>query len=208
MSDSKNDNTSYLVYIHTNKMNNKKYIGITSKSPEERWRNGLGYWNNKYFYRAIKKYGWDDGFKHEIASANLTEEEACNLEISLIAKFDTTNPQKGYNSDLGGSCGKHSEEIRKKMSEIKKGVYAGENNYFYNKRFYGTDNPRSKKVAQYDLEMNLIKVWDYIKQASNELHIDNSGITACCKGRQKTAFGYIWKYIDDFQEKDKENEHG
>lgn len=33
---------NYKVYIHTNKLNNKKYIGITKQDPERRWKNGWG----------------------------------------------------------------------------------------------------------------------------------------------------------------------
>lgn len=33
----------YTVYIHINKQNKKKYIGITSMSVKERWKNGYGY---------------------------------------------------------------------------------------------------------------------------------------------------------------------
>ena len=49
---------NFYVYIHTNKINNKKYIGITCQNPSKRWRNGNGY-KNGYFAKAIKKYGWD-----------------------------------------------------------------------------------------------------------------------------------------------------
>ena len=35
---------NYLVYIHTNNINNKKYVGLTKQKPQERWRHdGLGY---------------------------------------------------------------------------------------------------------------------------------------------------------------------
>lgn len=44
------------VYIHITP-SNKYYVGITSKEPCERWRNGFGYYSQKYFYNAIQKYG-------------------------------------------------------------------------------------------------------------------------------------------------------
>ena len=48
----------FTVYMHTNRLNNKKYIGITCQDPKKRWRNGKGY-KNGYFASAINKYGWD-----------------------------------------------------------------------------------------------------------------------------------------------------
>ena len=34
----------WTVYMHVNKINGKKYVGITSQKPEERWKNnGIGY---------------------------------------------------------------------------------------------------------------------------------------------------------------------
>ena len=104
----------YVVYKHTNKINGKCYIGMTGNSTEKRWANGRGYKNNTHFNRAILKYGWDDGFSHEIIADNLTKDEACNLEIKLIEELDTCNPNQGYNSDLGGTCGKHSKKSKAK----------------------------------------------------------------------------------------------
>lgn len=50
----------YYVYLHYNKINHKRYYGITSeKTPEIRWRKG--YAHNSHFQAAIKKYGWMDG---------------------------------------------------------------------------------------------------------------------------------------------------
>ena len=94
------NNKKYIVYSHTSP-SNKKYIGITCQSPNERWRNGNGYKNNDYFSRAIQKYGWDN-FKHEILATNLSHDEACEKEIELIAKYNTTDNQFGYNITKGG----------------------------------------------------------------------------------------------------------
>jgi len=48
----------WTVYIHVNKMNGKKYIGITSRNVKRRWKSGYGYHPKKNenptpFYRAI-----------------------------------------------------------------------------------------------------------------------------------------------------------
>ena len=48
MSENKNSRL-YCVYMHTNKLNNKKYIGITCRSVEVRWNSGKGYKLNRHF---------------------------------------------------------------------------------------------------------------------------------------------------------------
>lgn len=105
----------YTVYKHTSPKN-KVYIGITMNEVNKRWNNGWGYRHNEYFYRAIKKYGWD-GFKHEILLTNLTKEQAEQKEIQLIKDYNSTNPDFGYNINNGGNTvGTHSELSKKKMS--------------------------------------------------------------------------------------------
>ena len=117
---------TYTVYMHTSP-SGKRYIGITrQENVEDRWRNGLGYVNNTYFIRAIKKYGWNE-FIHEILATNLTKEEAEQMEINLIAEYKSNNPDFGYNISNGGeSKGKHSEKSKKKMSiSVKKSFEDG-----------------------------------------------------------------------------------
>ena len=43
---------------------------------------------------------------------------------------------------------------------------------------------------------DLIKIWECVQYASNELKIDNSSICKCAKGKIKTAGGFKWKYIE------------
>ena len=85
-----------------------------------------------------------------------------------------------------------SEETKRKMSKAKQ----GENHPMYGK--FGSEHNSSKKVAQYDKQTNeLIKVWDSIMDVERELGIDHSSISRCCKGKQKSAGGFIWKYVEE-----------
>lgn len=94
----------YCVYVHINKLNHKKYVGMTGQKPEHRWKRGRGYDKNPYFGKAVKKYDWDQDFKHEILKDGLTCDEAKTLETFYIKKFRTTEPDKGYNISMGGDC--------------------------------------------------------------------------------------------------------
>ena len=86
---------NWCVYIHTFP-NRKHYVGITSRTPLERWNNGLGYKGQKKLYSAIKKYGWDN-VSHVV---NYVEDErtARHMEAVLIRFLDSVN--NGYNIKL------------------------------------------------------------------------------------------------------------
>ena len=61
----------------------------------------------------------------------------------------------------------------------------------------GLNKPRNiRKVNQYDKNGNFIKQWNCITDffRKNNINLKSSNITNCCKGRRKTAYGYIWKY--------------
>lgn len=112
----------WCVYKHISP-SSKVYIGITCQKPNERWRNGKGYRNNKYFSRAINKYGWDN-FSHIIVAKGLSEDEAKWLEIQLIAAYDSTNPDRGYNISKGGDGANgchHTEEAKKRIGDFHRG---------------------------------------------------------------------------------------
>lgn len=51
-----------------------------------------------------------------------------------------------------------------------------------------------KTVIQYDLNGNFIKEYKTMFQAGKETGVDVRYISACCRNKQKTAKGYIWKY--------------
>ena len=103
----------YIVYCHTNLLDNKEYIGITKMHPAaKRWgKNGSQYKGCLYFYNAIQKYGWDN-FSHEILFDNLTQQEAFDKEQELIKKYNTIDKNFGYNL-LPGGQGPDKEAIQK-----------------------------------------------------------------------------------------------
>ena len=124
---------NYCVYIHVNKINDKKYVGITKTSLTKRWgkngsqylvKNKQGSYKQPYFASAIDKYGWDN-FEHHIFTSNISKEKACELEILLIGMLRTRDNRYGYNIQCGGQSGNagivFSEESRKKMSKAKQG---------------------------------------------------------------------------------------
>ena len=53
---------------------------------------------------------------------------------------------------------------------------------------------RMKKVIQYDLQGNLIKVWKSTMDIERTLGIKNTNVSSVCLGKSKTAGGYIFRY--------------
>lgn len=106
------DKNVWSVYVHTNNINNKRYIGITSREyPTERWgKDGSGYESNTYFTNSIKKYGWSN-FSHDIIFKKLTKEQACKIEIDLISTFNTRDREFGYNIASGGQSGNTGDDV-------------------------------------------------------------------------------------------------
>lgn len=90
----------------------------------------------------------------------------------------------------------HTEEAKKKQSDAIRKRNSTEEWKLNNKI------KLSKPVVQLDMNNNFIKIWSYMVDASIELHIYKSGIIRCCRGINKTAGGYQWKYLYDQTAKD------
>ena len=112
-----------LIYLVTNKLDGKQYVGQTVNSLAKRKCSHLSnarlYRDNLYFHSAIRKYG-PDNFKWKIIHNNINIIDELNrLEIFYIGYYNTFGKENGYNLTLGGdgTMGyKHSDETKQKMS--------------------------------------------------------------------------------------------
>ena len=67
-------------------------------------------------------------------------------------------------------------------------------NINYGTAIYRSANNRGKKIIQLDKNNNFINSYNSLMDAERITGISNGNINACCKGKRKTAGGYIWKY--------------
>lgn len=200
---------TYIVYKHTNLINNKIYIGITvhGENPNIRWQNGRGYSENEKFFSDILKYGWNN-FSHEILAKNLTEKEALQIESELIKSYNSV--KEGYNNSYGNQVhGEQSRQkiskaltgIKRKQSSIQKQLQTKKDNCGYGCGFDPITSKRVKKVRCKETG----DVFGSIAEAGNwsgTLHVGD-----CCLGLREHAGRHpetnqllSWEYADDADE--------
>lgn len=62
---------------------------------------------------------------------------------------------------------------------------------------YGTRIKRvSKQVLQLRKDGSLVRVWPSTNEIQRQLHFDSGFISACCRGKYHTAYGYKWCYAN------------
>lgn len=173
----------FKVYCITNLINNKKYIGITSRSIFVRFQEHCSH-NQTLVYDAIKKYG-KENFKIEILEDNILKEDIDKRERYFIKFYNTLVPN-GYNLSTGGISNKDLNEVTKeRLSEMNTGI----------------KNPRCKSyILQIDKETGeILNRFGSAREAARFLGNEskNVNINYCLRGKQRTAYGYIWKYEDN-----------
>jgi hypothetical protein len=119
-------------------------------------------------YGHMSKYGYNIKY-HVIDNISSTDSKDWKpLESYWIEQFKQWGFKiKNKNNGGGGPSYKSQESIQKVVNKLK------------------------KKIYQYDLDGNLIKIWDSIKEAKTLLGVDIDG---CLKGKTKIAGNSIWKY--------------
>ena len=91
------------IYLITNKINNKKYVGKTTTTIEKRWLEHIADSKKEKceirpLYRALRKYGIDNFFIKEIEKCDI--KNLSKREQYWIQYYNTY--ENGYNATLGG----------------------------------------------------------------------------------------------------------
>ena len=172
------------IYLFINKTNNKVYVGQTYNSYLCRWTAHRNAQDTFYFHTAIRKYTWDNFDKYvlEQTESYLNTEDNIKIvnnwlnerEKYYIQLFNSNNEKYGYNLTLGG-----------------KDSYPN-----FNQINNSSNKYSGKKVEQYDLEGNLVKIWDSVKEIYTTTEFKNDGISDCSKGLRDSYKGYKWKIIN------------
>ena len=175
------------IYSITNNINQKKYIGKTTKNnPYDRWKQHVQHskaLENTVAYsslhtmpiiRALKKYG-SDNFKFRVLEECI-DDKVNELEEHYIKKYDTY--YNGYNCTFGG------EGVKKDPKQW-------------------SNHPKSRAISCYTLEGNYICDYSTTGVAVLETlgHKPNNGeincIRQCCLGNVFQSHGYRWTWKDE-----------
>ena len=196
----------YSVYVHTNKVNGKRYVGITCQRPEDRWKNGSPYRRCPYFYKAIRKYGWN-GFMHDVLWQEMYS-LSMRKKMSESALKRNQDPTKFANICEGNRKRWADAAEHDKISKGLKSYYAKNpdrhERISEERKHFFAEHPEKKKtraVVQLSKAGEVIKVWSNMTEAAQQFGTNSQNISAVCNGRRRTAGGYIWRYSDELQDK-------
>lgn len=199
----------WTVYMHISP-SGKKYIGITSQTLNQRWRNGNGY-KKTAFFNSIIKYGWDN-FENIVLYEKLSKKDACEKEKELIRKYNTRNRNYGYNVAIGGECNmlgyKHSKETRKKISINTSKAQIGRKLSEETKRKIAlahtgmklSDEAKRKKSIYCSKRIMCVETGEVFfnsLEAVKKMKLKHSCLLtrSARDNNSKTAYGYHWKYV-------------
>lgn len=184
-------------YMITCQINQKRYIGITSKDVALRWLCHcycVKHGSRCAIHRAIHKFG-KEHFQIEKLKDYETWHDACEAEKALIVEYNTNiHDGNGYNMTVGGDgvVGyKYDETVRRKMSESHKKSLSA------HRHRQNLHEARKVPVIQCTPDDEFIAEYPSIKDAIVATGIKT--ISMCCARRLKHSGGYKWHYAHTFQ---------
>ena len=219
---SKNKNNTYIVYKAENLENGEVYIGVTSKSIEDRKQDHLQKMEKEdanKFHQAICTYGVE-AFKWEQVDTANSIDELAQKEKAYI--FEYNAKQEGYNTDSGGGfkktvyqynidngslagsynsleeagkvVGTTKQHISRACLSVNKTYNGFYWSYEYKVPFVPEKDVRKKKVIYYNFKDETIEEFQSVAEASRATGVSKSCIARFCRGERKPPLDYEWEY--------------
>jgi len=117
----------YEVYLITNRVNHKKYVGVTKRGYRCRFREHISSakcGSNNLLHCAIRKYG-ESNFSVELIKSNVSTDDIGNVEQYYIEYYNSYYKNRcGYNMTIGGNGTigyVFTDEVKKRMSKANSG---------------------------------------------------------------------------------------
>ena len=205
------------IYLITNHINGKRYVGQTVNPIHHRWSKHIeeaygGNKSNSLLHRAIIKYGASNfgiNILEECADTELNEKEK-----NYIKKYDTYyTHNKGYNMTWGGEgVTKYSDDEilylwnqGYRNCEIARLLGAKDTTISLRiQSLIGSNAAKARRVdsrkisiIQYDLQGNYIKEWESASIAEKELNLSQGSISRCCNKQRTNSGNFLWKKSSD-----------
>jgi group I intron endonuclease len=164
-----------IIYISTNKMNGKSYIGQTTKKLSKRIYQHQKIKRNLPFSNAIRKYGFEN-FTWEIIEKCDNQEELDEMEFHYIKQYNTLSPN-GYNLTLGfGNTTTGYKYTKSQKEDISKRVSGKNNpNYGNGDKIRGDKNPAKRPEVREKIRQSKLgkKRPDFAKICAKHFIITN-----------------------------------
>lgn len=202
------------IYQIINDINNKVYVGKTNFSLEKRFKEHCkDAFNRKYekrpLYSAMRKYGI------EHFHIELLEETDNPIEREIYWIEQKRSYKYGYNATKGGDGKPYLDydliistyQKLHSMKDTAKEVGCCEDSVSNVLKINNIEalssqeiikNRTSKPINQYDLDNNFIQTFPSTVAAARALNKESgaSHLADCAKHRRKTAYGFIWRYVE------------
>ena len=100
----------------------------------------------------------------------------------------------GFKKKLAPSIDRINDDLPYEFGNIQLMTWEENHKKGYETVKSGLHHTQQKAVKQYDRDLNFIAEYVSIREASRQTSINDYTIVLVCKGKRKTAGGYIWKY--------------
>lgn len=156
-----------------------------------------------YWIEQFKVWGFDVLNKNKGGGGPITHSKETKEKMSKNRKGKPSPLKNRKRPEIGkklkGRKSYMTPEVALKISKMLKGKSFTEDHKLKIQQTRGFLKTRKSTwlntpILQYDLNENFIKEWISQTEATNFLNKNGDGIGACCRGKQKSAYGFIWKF--------------